>query len=216
MARRSRDNSIDSLPEELRRQVRAMLSDRAHRWRYADIMDRVYHDSGGEHRLSTGALSRYYNNVLQAELDEVERRTEFSMKLAATVTEVAKAGDPEDMEALILNVIDASFLANEADAAATSPVDLLRAKAALMRVQNQREQLRLRERELGAQLEKLAIEKEKAERELAMQRAADQLRREQAERALAAAEGGGENKTRELAKRVREIYGIPTGDGAAA
>jgi len=148
-----------------------MLSDRKHRWRYEDIMDRVYRESDGEHRLSIGALSRYYNNVLLAELDEAERRTEFSMRLAAAVTEAAQAEDAEAMEAVILSVIDGAFLANETDPSAMSPVALLQAKAALLRVQNQREKLRLRERELGAQLEKVELEKEKAERELDREKA---------------------------------------------
>ena len=187
-----------------------MLRSPKPRYTYEQIMDWLYKESEGRYRLSTGTLSRYYNAVVKRELEEAERRTNFSMRLARQVAKAAKANSAEAMEQVILNVLDGAFMANEQAASSVDPSQLLHAKAALMRVQNQRHRLAIRERELEAQLEKHRFEQERLERELAKQRSEEERKRLAAEQALAGARPDDADSLRRAVSKIRQIYGQKT------
>jgi hypothetical protein len=209
--RRRRDNTIDSLPDELRDLVRAMMGSKAPRFSYQQIIDRVEKESGGDCRLSKSALARYWNAVMAAELVESERRLTAALAFQKQVADLtASAGDPEALTAKIIGVLDAAILTNETDPKAVKPAELLQAKAALERVLNEKRKLDIRERELAADLEKAALEREKLERALQKERDEAERKRAATEKALADAAGADDPAARaaQALKAIGEIWGL--------
>ncbi len=190
MARHRRDNSIDNLPESVRQLVRNMLASKKPRFTYEKIIARVAEETKGQVRLTTSSLGRYWHGVLENELMEAERQTQATLaitdRVLATVNKYKDS--PEAVRAAVMDTLDAAILANDQAIARSKPTDLMQAKAALERAENDRKKIEIRERELEAQLEKFRLEKEKAERALEKQRREEERRKVEATKALAAAE----------------------------
>jgi hypothetical protein len=211
MAGRRRDNSIDNLDDDLRAEVRALLSRTSPRASYDQVIEFVRKRTDGAVVLTRSSLSRYWNNVLSAQLDEADRRTKGSLALARQVREAAQVHgqDPATMEGIIMSVLDGAFLAAETDPTSLDPGDMVKARTAMERTRLARRKLEVQEKALNVQTEKLQLEKERLQRELDKERAAAEERRRAADRAIADAEKtAGTDPERAALAAIRKSLGI--------
>lgn len=203
------DNSIDALPDELRRAVRDMLASKKPRFSYDKIIEHVAAVSKGEHRLSMAALSRYWNNVLSVELIEADRRADWSEQLASSIAKSMGAeGGSREMEDKLLAVIDGAFFANEIGPDAVNPADLLS-------LRNSIEFRRLKERELDLKAQRLSVDEkrlllqiERLERENERLSKDEERRRLEAERILSEAPASEDEKIVDAFNAMKKVLGI--------
>jgi hypothetical protein len=152
--RRRRDNSIDRLPEGLRDLVRERLASKAPRYTAAQIIREVKEKSEGKYVLSDNALSRYYRKGLEEEMAENRRLILMGIEQRKQIEKLLPAGS-EALTAEIIALLDAGILANTTDVTAEGTVGLVIAKSKLMQAQNEQRKLKLQERRLDQDYQRL-------------------------------------------------------------
>jgi hypothetical protein len=152
--RRRRDNSIDRLPEGLRDLVRERLASKAPRYTAAQIIREVKEKSEGKYVLSDNALSRYYHKGLEEEMAENRRLILMGIEQRKQIEKLLPAGS-EALTAEIIALLDAGILANTTDVTAEGTVGLVIAKSKLMQAQNEQRKLKLQERRLDQDYQRL-------------------------------------------------------------
>jgi hypothetical protein len=188
--RRRRDNSIDALPDGLRDLVREMLTSKAPRYSYAQIVGAVEKKSEGKYKLTGQSLNRYWSKGLEEEMAEQKRIILAGVEQRKQVEQLLKTGgSPERLTAEIMGLIDSGILANTNDITTEGTVGLVIAKSKLMQASNDEKKLALAERRLAQQAEKFKLEKQKLERDLEKQRRDEERRKTETLKAVAAAEG---------------------------